>query len=57
MYRFTSFIIELESDTKVKNQYLAPIAVDPWTQNKEALRFGNTCWQTDDEDRVQFYET
>ena len=57
MYRFTSLIIELESDTKVKNQYLAPIAVDPWTQNKEALRFGNTCWQTDDEDRVQFYET
>ena len=28
----------------------APTPVDPWSQNKEALRFGNSCWQTDDEE-------
>jgi len=29
-------------------RFSAPIPVDPWTQPREALLFGNSCWQGDD---------
>lgn len=29
-------------------RFAPPIPVDPWTQKKETVGFGNSCWQSDD---------